>query len=464
MARLGSTPYSCNVNSVAASKTPPYPGVDGMATPKPMIPCRSSAASSGTSSPKARKQIANAAAFLIQSTSDQRTTPAKRAGLLSTASPSTMPSETRTTRSAAVSGKRRRATRSTNTDQRPGRLAMSSAITSNAPNSAAVDAAMAESERPPTRARAGKDGAAIAKAIRPSMTSASNTRSTPMEPSAVVKRTGSWREATYARATSPARAGSRLFAMKPIVVACHSGNKRNGRPSPSRRIRRQRIARTGKVTVATTTVSSSSQTWACCAYAQTLRGSILYSTHTSRAALMASPISQAPRQRFFLLGFDGEDNEIADFVDDRAEGVAARALRRFAQLLRALPGTRALVEQGPDIDRLSIRSGDPGPRARGSADQLLERRRSHAGRDHPLIPHPRARDVRRRVRADWQRLRRRGRHQCPGRGKRRHRTRILLRVPRPRRRRQGAAYWRGGLGAPEFPERYTDDERGAGGK
>jgi hypothetical protein len=43
---------------------------------------------------------------------------------------------------------------------------------------------------------AGNEGAAIATAISPSITSASNTRSTPIEPRAVVKRTGSWREAT----------------------------------------------------------------------------------------------------------------------------------------------------------------------------------------------------------------------------------------------------------------------------
>ena len=100
-------------------------------------------------------------------------------------------------------------------------------------------------------------------------------RSTPIDPSAVVKRTGSWRDATYARANSPARAGSRLFAMKPIVMACHRGMNGNGWPLPSRRIDRQRIARTGNVSVATKTVSRSSQPFACCASAQTLRGSIL---------------------------------------------------------------------------------------------------------------------------------------------------------------------------------------------
>ena len=90
------------------------------------------------------------------------------------------------------------------------------------------------------------------------------------------------------------------------------------------------MARTGKVTVATTIVSSNSKPLACCASFQTFPGSILYSTQTSSAALTASPISQAPLQRFFLLGFDGEDNEIADFVDDRAQAFAARALRRLA--------------------------------------------------------------------------------------------------------------------------------------
>src|SRR2546425_2020709 len=98
--------------------------------------------------------------------------------------------------------------------------------------------------------------------------------------------------------------------MNPIVVACHSGSNGKRWPSTPRRIRRQRMARTGNVTVATATARSSSHPLACCAYVQTFRGSILYSTQTSNAALMASPISQAPLQRFVLLGFDGEDNEI----------------------------------------------------------------------------------------------------------------------------------------------------------
>src|SRR5882762_9042129 len=414
MARLESTPYSRRVNSVAASKTPPYPGVDGMATPKPMMPCRSSAASSGTWSPKARKQIAKAAAFLIQSTSDHKTTPANRPGLLSTASPSMMPSEARATRSAARAGRTRREMRSTSTNQGPGRFAMSSAITSSTPNSSAVDAAIAESDRPPTRVWAGKEGAAIATAISPSMTSASNTRSTAMEPSAVVNRTGSWREATYARATSPARAGSRLFAMKPIVVACHSGIQGKGRPSASRRISRQRMARTGKVIVATTIVSSSSQPLACLAYSHTLAGWLLDNTHASRATLMTSPISQAPLQRLVLLGFDGEDNEIADFVDDRAERVTVRALGGFAQFLCAPAGTGTLVEQRPDVDRFVAITPWGGPVARGSGDQLFQRRGPDARRNHLLVPCPGAGQIGRRVGADRRRRRRRF-WRCDGR-------------------------------------------------
>src|ERR1041385_501878 len=191
--------------------------------------------------------------------------------------------------------------------------------------------------------------------MRPSMTRASNTRSTPIVPSAVVKRTGSWPEATYARATSPARAGSRLFAMNPIVVARHSGVNGNRAPSASRRISCQRIVRTGNVNVARTTVRRSSHPLACCADVHTFGGSIRYSTHTNKAALKTSPINQAHplRQLCGLLGFDGEDNEIADFVDDRAERVAAGTLSDFAQLLSTLAGASAFVEQGADVHGLA---------------------------------------------------------------------------------------------------------------
>src|SRR5437879_293441 len=77
---------------------------------------------------------------------------------------------------------------------------------------------------------------------------------------------------------------------------------------------------------------------------------------------MASPMSQAPRHR--LLGFDREDNEIADFVDDRAECVAADALGRFPQLLRGLgrPCTAAYGYRLVLHSSGSARVRGPGPR------------------------------------------------------------------------------------------------------
>src|SRR5262249_52363320 len=104
---------------------------------------------------------------------------------------------------------------------------------------------------------------------------------------------------------------------------------------------------------------------------------------------MASPSSQAPRQRPGLLGFDGEDNEIADFVDDRAEALAARALGGLAQFLSALAGAAALGEEGPDAPRLP-----PVRRfAGGAANHLVQRPRTDTSRNHLLVPHPRPREI-----------------------------------------------------------------------
>ena len=93
--------------------------------------------------------------------------------------------------------------------------------------------------------------------------------------------------------------------------------------------------------------------------------------------MTVSPISQAQRRDVpLLLGFDGEDNEIADFVDDRAQIVATHALRRLTQFLGALTGACAAIQQGADVDDLiapaqpgvsrdTTRGADPGPVARG---------------------------------------------------------------------------------------------------
>src|SRR5712691_2153272 len=370
-----------------------YPGVDGNATPKPMIPCRSKAASAGTWIPNARKHTANAAALVSHSASDQRTTPPNRAGLFNTSRPATIPSVQCITRAADVAGSTRFAIRPSSASQGAGRCTTVRASSSTAPNSTAAVVATVESDRPPTSAWRGKDGAAIASAMSANIIRPSKTRSTPIDASDVVKRTGSWRVATYARATSPARAGSRLFAMKPIAVACQSGSEGNLWPSTSRRIRRQRIVRSGNVAVASTTAARSNRGLAWRASSHTCRRSMRWSTQASNATLTASPRSQAPRpapQRRLLLGFDGEDNEVADFVDDRAEALAARALCGFSQLLRALAGTCSLVEQPPDVDWFSVGS---------AGNQFFQRRWSDPRGDHALIDHPRARDVGRRFSA-----------------------------------------------------------------
>ena len=93
----------------------------------------------------------------------------------------------------------------------------------------------------------------------PTSNNPSNTRSTAIEARAVVNRTGSAWRAAYARASSPARTGSRLLAMNPIAVACHSEPSGSGLPPVPRRISRHRMARNGKVHVASAIVSSMSQ-------------------------------------------------------------------------------------------------------------------------------------------------------------------------------------------------------------
>lgn len=141
--------------------------------------------------------------------------------------------------------------------------------------------------------------------------------------------------------------------MNPMVVACQSGLQGRGRPSASRRINRQRIVRTGKVMVAMMTVSTSRTALAWRASAQTSRRLMRCSTQASSATLTTSPISQAHRQRCCLLGLEGEDNEVADFVNDDAKVVPAGAFGRLAEFLCALAGAIALVEERSDIDGLT---------------------------------------------------------------------------------------------------------------
>src|SRR5258708_3713397 len=137
--------------------------------------------------------------------------------------------------------------------------------------------------------------------------------------------------------------------MNPIAVACHRGSHGKARPSASRRINRQRMARSGNVMVARSTARSSSPGSAPRAYATTAGNLTSCNTHARSAAVTTSPMTQA-HLAWRLLGFDGEDNEVADFVDDRAEIVAVDALRRLAQLLGALTRPPTAIQQGADVD------------------------------------------------------------------------------------------------------------------
>ena len=107
--------------------------------------------------------------------------------------------------------------------------------------------------------------------------------------------------------------------------------------------------------------------------------------------MTTSPMTQA-HLAWRLLGFDGEDNEVADFVDDRAEIVAVDALRRLAQLLGALTRPPTAIQQGADVDhgglwttpghrpgvsRDTIGGADPGPMARGRVAQYAWSRDYH---------------------------------------------------------------------------------------
>src|ERR1041384_1574941 len=340
-----------SVSLVATSNTPTYPGDEGTAPPNPMIPCNNSAPSIGTGSPNARKQTANDAALTSHSTSDQATTPAKREGLRNTASPSTNPSIADRTRTANRCGSSRCAIASSRRSQGAGFTTTITATTSAAPNTIAPTIATWTSDTPPTIASRGNEGAAIATAISPSMVSASNTRSTPIEPSTVVNRTGVRRLSTQARANSPARAGSRLFAMKPIAVASHNAASGSGRPAGSRSSTRHRSARIGKVRVARMTVAASSATLARCTCVMTSVKLTSCNAQARRPTDTARPTIQAQRDRA-LVGLEGEDNEIADFVEQRTELVGREVPRLLAQLLGARQGTLPAVHQALDIDHV----------------------------------------------------------------------------------------------------------------
>src|SRR5437773_3946848 len=347
-----------------------------------MIAWSNSAPSAGTGMPNARKHTANPAALTSHNTNDHATTPANRPGRRSTSSPPINPSASRTSRSASRAGSTPWVILLKKESQGAGRCTTARATSRAAPNTIAPPPATRLTDVPPITASRGKDGAAIASAISPTITNPSITRSTPMEAKAVVKRTGSCRLATYARANSPARAGSRLLAMKPVAVACHSGRSGRRVSSPARSISCQRQVRIGKVAVMRTTLASNSHGSAWRACVKTSRGLTSCSVQTSRATETARPMSPAQRVARLLAGragFDREGNEVADFFDEGAQALARGRTGFLAQLLGALLGALATLEQGEDVHDVGFRRDAPA--GGGGTGWPCGVRRGRRGRD-----------------------------------------------------------------------------------
>jgi len=140
----------------------------------------------------------------------------------------------------------------------------------------------------------GNAGASIAPTSIAMRTTASNTRSTASDATAATNPTrGVSRVSANARATSPARAGRTLLTIMPTAVARQSSMNGN-RGATGSRITRQRIARNGKVDVATAAASTNSPRFACARPERTSAKGMSLKVHQSSPALNAKP--SAPRQ------------------------------------------------------------------------------------------------------------------------------------------------------------------------
>jgi len=94
-------------------------------------------------------------------------------------------------------------------------------------------------------------------------------------------------------------------------------------------------------------------------------------------------------------GFEGERNEIADFIDERAETVARRVLCFLAQLLGVLQRTLATIEERANVHGCwrggGARRGSPGgppPSPPSPGEQVVQGCRSHASRHEALVRDP----------------------------------------------------------------------------
>src|SRR5579863_1092190 len=151
---------------------------------------------------------------------------------------------------------------------------------------------------PPRCTPAGNAGDSIATRMRLSTTSPSKSRSTAMEAIAAAKDTfGVSRVSAYARASSPARAGTTFVIMNPMAVGRHSTPKgRSG--AMGSRIGFQRLARNGNTAVAVADDAAHSRRFDPRSVLHTSPKAIPENAQYSRAMLSTMP--NAPRQSIFI--------------------------------------------------------------------------------------------------------------------------------------------------------------------
>src|SRR4029077_15369584 len=141
-------------------------------------------------------------------------------------------------------------------------------------------------------------------------------------------------------------------------------------------MRRQRTVRIGNVRVASATVARISPRFACRTPSTRSRALTPCSAHARRPRVTPSPTSHAQREAATRLGasgavgirLEGERNEVADFFDEGAQGVAGGLLRRGAQLLGTRQRAVAAIQQAPDGEDGRLRGGGGrggGARGRG---------------------------------------------------------------------------------------------------
>src|SRR5947209_10856559 len=139
---------------------------------------------------------------------------------------------------------------------------------------------------------------------------------------------------------------------------------------------RQRSVRIGNVRVASATVASMSPRFARRTPSTRSRALTPCSAHARSPSVIPSPTTHAHREAEARLrpsrtgtGLEGEGNEVADFFDEGAEGVAARLFRRGAQLLGARERAVSAVQQAADVDDRRLGQGGRGGRGdrRGGA-------------------------------------------------------------------------------------------------